>query len=169
MWNAWTAPPGARSSDYEPWSCEAHCARCGELAQDCHCDDEETMMADEDDRPLMARVARYLQLVDEPEFVECTRCKGDGYHHGFGEGGVDPDWCEECGGPGQYLHPDANVSPDDLLRKVFGILSACAVARRGECPDVLSEIEELPAEIESDKRYARSLAERANSRRGHRP
>jgi hypothetical protein len=41
MWNAWTAPPGALPHDYDPWSCEAHCARCGELAQDCHCDDEE--------------------------------------------------------------------------------------------------------------------------------
>jgi hypothetical protein len=41
MWNAWTAPPGALPSDYDPWSCEAHCARCGELAQDCHCDEEE--------------------------------------------------------------------------------------------------------------------------------
>jgi hypothetical protein len=41
MWNAWTAPPGARPSDYDPWSCEAHCARCGELAQDCHCDEED--------------------------------------------------------------------------------------------------------------------------------
>jgi hypothetical protein len=43
MWNAWTAPPGARPSDDDPWSCEAHCARCGELAQDCHCDEDTTM------------------------------------------------------------------------------------------------------------------------------
>ena len=41
MWNAWTAPPGARPSDYDPWACEAHCARCGELAQDCHCDEDD--------------------------------------------------------------------------------------------------------------------------------
>ena len=40
MWNAWTAPPGALPRDYEPWSCEAHCARCGELPQDCHCEDD---------------------------------------------------------------------------------------------------------------------------------
>lgn len=40
MWNAWTAPPGALPRDYDPWSCEAQCARCGELAQDCHCDEE---------------------------------------------------------------------------------------------------------------------------------
>jgi hypothetical protein len=41
MWNAWTAPPGALPRDYDPWSCEAHCARCGELARDCHCDEDE--------------------------------------------------------------------------------------------------------------------------------
>lgn len=31
----------------------------------------------------------------------CARCAGRGYHHGFGEGGADPDWCDKCGGPGQ--------------------------------------------------------------------
>jgi DnaJ-class molecular chaperone len=30
----------------------------------------------------------------------CPRCEGRGYHHGFGEHGHDPDWCEDCGGPG---------------------------------------------------------------------
>lgn len=30
--------------------------------------------------------------------VECKRCDGRGYHHGFGEHGHDPDWCEVCGG-----------------------------------------------------------------------
>jgi len=45
MWNAWTAPPGARHSDYDPWACEAHCARCGELAQDCHCDEDDMTRA----------------------------------------------------------------------------------------------------------------------------
>jgi hypothetical protein len=43
MWNAWTAPPGALPRDYDPWACEAHCARCGELEQDCHCDEERLM------------------------------------------------------------------------------------------------------------------------------
>jgi hypothetical protein len=72
-----------------------------------------------DTRSLIDRVTRYLALCDDPEFVECPRCKGKGYHHGFGEGGVDPDWCEDCGGPGQMLHPDCNVSPDDLLREML--------------------------------------------------
>jgi hypothetical protein len=46
------------------------------------------------------------------------------------------------------------VNDRDLLR-------ACAIARRGDCPDVMQDIEELPAEIESDARYTRSLEKRA--------
>lgn len=34
------------------------------------------------------------------ESCDCERCRGKGYHHGFGEHGWDPDWCERCGGPG---------------------------------------------------------------------
>lgn len=30
----------------------------------------------------------------------CGRCEGRGYHHGFGDEGFDPDWCEVCGGAG---------------------------------------------------------------------
>lgn len=39
----------------------------------------------------------------------CVRCKGCGYHHGFGEGGRDPDWCLDCGGAGRHLvgYPEA--------------------------------------------------------------
>jgi protein gp37 len=33
-------------------------------------------------------------------FDACPTCSGKGFHHGFGEGGHDPDWCSECGGPG---------------------------------------------------------------------
>jgi hypothetical protein len=36
----------------------------------------------------------------EPRLIECKRCSGKGYHHGFGEHGQDPDWCEDCGGGG---------------------------------------------------------------------
>jgi hypothetical protein len=35
-----------------------------------------------------------------PTMIDCPRCNGRGYHHGFGEHGHDPDWCEQCGGPG---------------------------------------------------------------------
>lgn len=41
---------------------------------------------------------RFIQAVDETE--DCARCTGRGYHHGFGENGHDPDWCDSCGGPG---------------------------------------------------------------------
>jgi hypothetical protein len=51
MWNAWTAPPGALPQDYDTWSCEAHCVRCGELAQDCHCDEHEMRRNHERLRP----------------------------------------------------------------------------------------------------------------------
>lgn len=34
------------------------------------------------------------------ETFVCRRCKGEGYHHGFGEHGRDPDWCSCCHGPG---------------------------------------------------------------------
>jgi len=35
--------------------------------------------------------------------AKCPRCKGRGYHHGFGEHGHDPDWCSECGGDGNDI------------------------------------------------------------------
>jgi len=41
---------------------------------------------------------RFMQATAETE--DCPRCVGRGYHHGFGEHGHDPDWCESCGGPG---------------------------------------------------------------------
>jgi hypothetical protein len=64
MWNAWTAPPGALPRDYDPWSCEAHCARCGELAQDCHCDEDEDMKQ---------TLSAYMAGVSE---VDEARCDG---------------------------------------------------------------------------------------------
>lgn len=36
------------------------------------------------------------------EMMACPRCDGRGYHHGFGENGHDPDWCNDCGGS-QYV------------------------------------------------------------------
>lgn len=37
--------------------------------------------------------------------VQCPKCEGRGYHHGFGEFGRDPDWCADCGGPGYIEIP----------------------------------------------------------------
>ena len=47
-----------------------------------------------------------LQLLDAGDgylfFIgQCPRCKGRGYHHGFGEHGHDPDYCNQCGGDGR--------------------------------------------------------------------
>lgn len=42
----------------------------------------------------------WKQLGSRP-VMPCARCGGKGYHYGFGEGGHDPDWCSECGGPGE--------------------------------------------------------------------
>jgi hypothetical protein len=52
----------------------------------------------------VAKFASISTWVDEPtqECLPCPRCKGRGYHAGFGEDGLDPDWCEECGGA-QYI------------------------------------------------------------------
>ncbi len=50
------------------------------------------------DEMVFAAYNRYLNACNETE--ECERCNGRGYHHGFGMQGHDPDWCENCGGPG---------------------------------------------------------------------
>ena len=81
---------------------------------------------------LIARVKRSIQLQEDAEFVPCERCQGKGYHHGFGEGGVDPDWCERCGGPGEVYHPDFDThDPVDVLKEALTALSAPAVSPEG--------------------------------------
>jgi hypothetical protein len=47
----------------------------------------------------------------------------------------------------------------DTLESLTKLLHSCAVARRGDCPDVMMDIEALPAEIERDARYTRELEE----------
>lgn len=44
------------------------------------------------------RAGLLKQPKNEPS--PCPRCDGKGCHHGFGEDGVDPDWCLDCGGCG---------------------------------------------------------------------
>lgn len=73
---------------------------------------------------LEARIARLANFTDadveavaeaynkaeaNPVMRPCSRCAGKGYHHGFGEYGLDPDWCETCGGGGVEL-ADKNQS-----------------------------------------------------------
>ena len=45
----------------------------------------------------------YDRELTVPAMKPCPRCEGRGYHHGFGETGHDPDWCEDCGGSGLVL------------------------------------------------------------------
>jgi hypothetical protein len=46
---------------------------------------------------------------DEPNYVfkNCSACKGKGYTHGYGTHSIEPDWCDECGGPGEVVDEDA--------------------------------------------------------------
>jgi DnaJ-class molecular chaperone len=58
----------------------------------------------------MAAVAynTFLSAINDTE--PCSRCSGAGYHHGFGENGHDPDWCDTCGGSGfQAKHDEQSA------------------------------------------------------------
>lgn len=68
---------------------------------------------------LRERIRRYLAWQASPEWQACPRCEGRGFHHGFGEGGHDPDWCSECGGPGQVPTEPGTWNADDLLAEVL--------------------------------------------------
>ena len=48
----------------------------------------------------MVDVALAQWKADAVATKPCSRCDGKQYHHGFGEHGHDPDWCEKCGGAG---------------------------------------------------------------------
>jgi len=85
------------------------------------------MVVAESRETMVARVRRYLQLQESPEFVACPRCKGKGYHHGFGEHGHDPDWCEQCGGPGEWPVDDWE-DPDTLLKDVLTFLEGATAS-----------------------------------------
>ncbi len=69
-----------------------------------------------------AALAKFNETINDPIMEPCGRCEGKGYHHGFGPGGVSPDWCEECGG-NQY-----NVRPGEEDRAMAAALSAALAA-----------------------------------------
>lgn len=77
-----------------------------------------------DSRPLVERIRMYFAWCEDPQFNPCPRCSGKGYHHGFGKGGVDPDWCIDCGGPGQEPTEPGTWCSDDLLREALELLAA---------------------------------------------
>jgi hypothetical protein len=89
-----------------------------------------TVTPQRDGETLLDRIARYFAWQDSPEFEPCPRCNGKGYHHGFGEGGVDPDWCERCGGPGEQPTEPGMWSPDNLLEEARDALAASPPAGR---------------------------------------
>lgn len=55
-----------------------------------------------DDRAVEAAKQALAHCERNPRLIDCPRCKGVGYVHGYGEDGADPDWCDECGG-GKYI------------------------------------------------------------------
>jgi len=50
------------------------------------------------DEMVAAAYNTFLAAVND--IAPCERCASQGYHHGFGENGHDPDWCSVCGGSG---------------------------------------------------------------------
>lgn len=48
----------------------------------------------------MVSAAYNVFLAAINDTAPCDRCSSNGYHHGFGEHGHDPDWCDICGGSG---------------------------------------------------------------------
>lgn len=82
--------------------------------------------------PISDRIRQYLAWCESPEFKPCPRCNGKGYHHGFGEQGADPDWCLDCGGPGEEPTEPGTWSPEDLLREALDALVGSATDSQQE-------------------------------------
>lgn len=74
------------------------------------------------DKQVRDALTAFNKAVNEPVMLKCERCEGRGYHHGFGEDGHDPDWCEVCGG-GQYI-----VAPGEEGRAMRLALEAAALS-----------------------------------------
>lgn len=72
-------------------------------------------------------IAAFDAASSEPRLIECKRCSGKGYHHGFGEHGHDPDWCEDCGGGGFGLADGEERRP--IIAALEAALSAPASAK----------------------------------------
>lgn len=99
------------------------------------------------DKALEAARASYRHAEENPRFVECPRCKGVGYHHGFGEEGNDPDWCSQCGGSQQIMPADEADRP--LIEAISAYLSAL--------PGEAEVVERLVDELEAIELASRNL------------
>lgn len=88
-------------------------------------------------RAIEAALAKFNEVINDPIMEPCPRCEAKGYHHGFGPGGVEPDWCENCGG-NQY-----NIRPGEEKRAMESALSA-ALAVDGVALQGWQPIESAP-------------------------
>jgi len=86
------------------------------------------------DKAVEAGLARFNEVINDPIMEPCAKCSGKGYHHGFGPGGVEPDWCTDCGG-NQF-----NIRPGEELRAMQAAIET-ALAAEGLCvvPAIPSE------------------------------
>jgi hypothetical protein len=88
-------------------------------------------------RAIEVALAKFNEVINDPIMEPCPRCEAKGYHHGFGPGGVEPDWCENCGG-NQY-----NIRPGEEKRAMESALTA-ALAVDGVALQGWQPIESAP-------------------------
>jgi len=74
------------------------------------------------DKAVEAGLARFNEVINDPIMEPCAKCSGKGYHHGFGPGGVEPDWCTDCGG-NQF-----NIRPGEELRAMQAAIETALAA-----------------------------------------
>lgn len=69
--------------------------------------------------------------------IACRRCNGTGHHHGFGEHGHDPDWCENCGGC-QFV-PKYEDDKDSMREALTAALAGRVVVQKADLEYIASE------------------------------
>ncbi len=84
--------------------------------------------------------------------ADCDRCNGRGFHHGFGETGHDPDWCEVCGGAGLVpAAPDDRECWQRVLRAIeaagYAVVPRDADIRLTDAGHVVHEVRGAPNDV----------------------
>lgn len=79
------------------------------------------------DSVIAAMVAAYdealaAKYADPSSYTDCPRCCGRGYHHGFGDDGNDPDWCENCGGAQKVCAVSDDEAAQHAMRAALALL-----------------------------------------------